>query len=303
MDFRQSKQFAGYLEFCGWEKVTLKNKSFIFVRKVPFLGSIVRIPRISEPVPFEEIEKTAGKYQAFLIKIEPDAKPAQEIFSKLKSKGYTKDAWSIEPTKTQIINLKQPMDKIFSGLKPKWRQYVRFAQKSGIKITKSNDVDSFIAVWQKNAQRKQRFVETSEQTKKFFEKTRKNNSLLFAEYNDQIIASAFLIFWKNTCVLLHLGYTGEYENFRPLYLLVWEAIQLAKKKGMHYFDFDGISDTRYPYSKSTQPTFFKQGFGGFEKEYAGSFVKYLKIAQSIPYMIISNINPGIFRRFVKKSYG
>lgn len=306
MDFRQSKPFAKYLQTSGWQVDQLSDGTYLYIFRLPILGALVRIPRPKPPINFQEIAKFAKKYDATLIKLEPDA-PATDskLVYSLNKNGFVWDNWSIEPIKTLIINLTISQDELFLDLKPKWRQYVRYAQKNNVQIIKSDDIDTFTKLWQDNALRKGHLVENPQKTKSLWRQFQKEKRthLIFAKVNNQPIAASFLIFWGKSCHLWHLAYNGNNPNLRPLYLLVWESILCAKQKGAKEFDFEGIEDERLPYAKKLQPTFFKKGFGGFEREYIGSYVKILKPIYTIPYMLISKVKPEAFRLFFKKYYG
>lgn len=299
MDLRQSSAFRKYLEYCGWNLQRLKDGSFIFFYKITLIGTVLRIPRV-EKINLWEISKIIKKYEPIFVKIEP-IDPNKKLVKKLKSQGFRQDLWSIEPTKTLIIDLNLKKDQIFSAFKPKWRQNIRFAAKNGVSVKHEDDITTFINIWQQNAKNKGRLIEKPEQTRVFWEEFKKQNKafILTAFFKGETIASALLIFWKETCHLWHLGYTGKHPQLKSLYLLVWESILFAKSKGMKNFDFEGIEDPRYSYSKKTHASYFKKGFGGKEKEYPGSFIKFYNPTASLIYQIVSRINPGLFRLFFK----
>lgn len=302
MDFRQTSAFAKYLESSGWKTEKFSDGTYIFILKLPLLGSVLRIPRPKPPVNFNKIEILAKKHKAFLIKIEPDASGSDsKLEQELKKNGFVVDKWSIEPTRILVIDLNLKKDQIFAACRPKWRQNIRFAAKFGVRVKHEDDIATFINIWQQNAKNKRYLIEKPGQTRMFWQQFKKQNkaSILTAFFKGEAIASALLIFWNKTCHLWHLGYNGKYPNLKPLYLLVWKSLLFAKNKGMRNFDFEGIEDTRYPYSKKTQASYFKKGFGGKEYEYPGSFIKFYNPFANLIYQIVSRINPGLFRLFFK----
>lgn len=298
MDFRQSQPFANYLQSTGWLVYRLSDGTYIYIFKLPLLGCILRIPRPKPPINFKEIDKVAKKHQAILVKIEPDSLSADlHLTEQFKKNGYTFDSWSIEPTNTLIINLTISQDELFKSLKPKWRQYIRFAQKNNVRVFESDDIDVFTKLWQDNASRKGYLVENPQKTKSLWRQFQKEKRahLIFAKVNNEPIAGSFLIFWKKTCYLWHLAYSGKHPNLRPLYLLVWESIIFAKNRNLKEFDFEGIEDPRLPYTKKFQPTFFKKGFGGSEKLLIGSYVKYYHPVTGSFIKIITKLKPDLPR--------
>ena len=58
------------------------------------------------------------------------------------------------------------------------------------------------------------------------------------------------------------------------YLVIWECIKEAKKKGCTTWDWEGIFDTRWPNKGWQGFTHFKKSFGGYEVSFPGSFIKW-----------------------------
>lgn len=306
MDFRQSEPFSKYLGSSGWKTDRLSDGTYVYIFKLPFLGSILRIPRPKANIPLHELDQIAKKHQAILIKLEPQALTGDTEFeSKINSQGYKFDSWSIEPTTTLIIDLAKSEQQLFINLHKRAKSNLKIAQKQDIKIIHSENIDKFNSVWKKNASNKHLLIEPSSKTTMLWQqfKKRKSADLFFAKVKKKIVAAIFLIHWGKTTHLWHIAYTGEYSKLQPLYLLIWEAILFAKKRGSKYFDFEGIEDPRLPYTKWVQPSYFKKGFGGRQVQMAFSYVKYLKSFHSLPFYLLGKIKPNFFRAFYKRIYG
>lgn len=306
MDFRQSSFWASYLAASGWKTSRLPEGALFAIRSFPILGTALRIGRPENPIPFESIETYARATGCSFIKLEPDATNEDvQLRKQLAHWGYQKDSWSIEPTRTQVIDLTKPIDVLFKDCKPKWRQYIRLAQNLGITVEESADINTFTELWAKNARRKRHLVESRQRLISLWNAARqkKQAALLFAKVGDRVVAGSFLLFQNGSCHLWHNAYDGSYESSRPLYLLVWRALEFAKIKGAKTFDLEGIEDPELPYTKYLQPTFFKHGFGGEPKQYIGSFVKYYLPIASLPFRLFGRIHPGMFRFIYKLIYG
>lgn len=291
-DFRQSIAFARYLEAGGFLTDKLSDGTNIFIYKLPYIGLVIRIPRPYK-IDLKLVDKECFKYKPVFIKIEPDARYDSKILEDEFSKnGYKKDNFSIEPEKTLVINLKRGEKTLFLNLKPKWRQYIRKAQKNGVRILPSDDIDQFIKLWQKNAMRKNYLIESPKQTKIFWQGLKKDRKvkILTAFVENQDVGGSFLVFENNRCSLWHLAYSGEGTDLKVLYLLVWQSILLAKKSGALEFDFEG----------ERHASFFKKGFGAVEKKYIGSFIKFTNPLLAMLYILVRNLNPHIFRLFLKE---
>jgi peptidoglycan pentaglycine glycine transferase (the first glycine) len=91
---------------------------------------------------------------------------------------------------------------------------------------------------------------------------------LFGKYKDKVAAAALVIFWQGTGYYHQAASLSKYAKFSIPYLLQWEAIKEAKKRGCKVYDFWGFTDpqkySRHPWAG---PTLFKMGFGGYNKEY------------------------------------
>src|SRR4030067_1512068 len=104
MDLRQSDLWAKYLEELGWQVHALTSNSFAYSKKVPLLGKVVKIPRVTLPLPLKQIETLVAQGAIFFVKIEPTIETneanLENIFSLLKNSGFTHDRWPLSPTRT-----------------------------------------------------------------------------------------------------------------------------------------------------------------------------------------------------------
>jgi len=90
--------------------------------------------------------------------------------------------------------------------------------------------------------------------------------LFFAQYQGQKIATGLFSFYGDKVIYLHGASDNEFRNFMAPYLLQFEIIKKAKGAGFKFYDFYGIDAKKWP-----GVTRFKQGFGGFVYNYAGTY--------------------------------
>ena len=82
------------------------------------------------------------------------------------------------------------------------------------------------------------------------------------------MASAFIIFWSNGGFYHHAALSPKYHKIPIAYLLQWEAIKEAKKRGCVFYDFWGyVNPKDNPKHPWYGPTLFKMGFGGYVARY------------------------------------
>jgi len=109
---------------------------------------------------------------------------------------------------------------------------------------------------------------SSESVKNEFEIFNKDGQALFffGKYKEEIIASALVVFWSGVGFYHQAALDPAYHKLPMAYLLQWEAIREAKKRGCKLYDFWGYVDpkSRHPWAG---PTLFKMGFGGSASEY------------------------------------
>jgi lipid II:glycine glycyltransferase (peptidoglycan interpeptide bridge formation enzyme) len=282
VDPRQSKLWAEYLSKVGWkpiqiEKSSANSKTYAYVKKLPLLGSLIKIPRISKPIPFEKIDKIATKEKALFVKIEPATKLDSNLEEKLAITGYQRDNWATTPTKTIQIDLAKSEEELLSQMEKDTRYSIRFAERNGVIVKEASDFNLFTKLYLETGKRNKFWVGPEKDMKLRYDIFNKagSASLLFAYKNKELLAAALLLFWDSVACYYHAASSSKNRKLVAPYLILWESIKLAKRKGCKVFDLEGIHDPRIPSTKGWKGfTLFKKGFGGQEVEYVGSFTKF-----------------------------
>ena len=92
-------------------------------------------------------------------------------------------------------------------------------------------------------------------------------SIFLGKYKEEMVSSGIFVFWQGIAFYHHGASSLRYPKIPVSYLLIWEAIREAKKRGCKKFNFWGIA----PEGKKNHPwaglSLFKMGFGGYKKEY------------------------------------
>jgi peptidoglycan pentaglycine glycine transferase (the first glycine) len=92
--------------------------------------------------------------------------------------------------------------------------------------------------------------------------------LFFGRYRGELAAGALVIFWSGIGFYHQAASVLKYAKLSLPYLLQWEAIKEAKRRGCALYDFWGYVDPqREPRHPWAGPTLFKMGFGGRVFEY------------------------------------
>jgi len=192
-----------------------------------------------------------------------------EIFKKLK---FRNAPIHIHPEVTWELDIRLPEEDLLKGMRKTTRYSINRAAKDGVEIFQSHelkDIELFNDLYQATVDR-HRFVPFSFGYLKNEFKTFLNDnqvSLFFAKYQNETIASAMIIFWQGTAFYHQGASSQKYPRIPASYLLQWEAIKEAKKRGCQIYNFWGIAPPNSkPNHRFMGVTLFKTGFGGAMKE-------------------------------------
>src|SRR3989344_3148451 len=151
---------------------------------------------------------------------------------------------------------------------------IRQAQNNpDITVEKSDSADS-LEIYQKlnkEVAKRQNFTPFSEEyIKNEFEVFFGNGQALwlFGKYKGEVAAGVLVIFWSEIGFYHQAASLSKYAKLSIPYLLQWEAIKEAKRRGCTLYDFWGYVDPqKNPKHPWAGPTLFKMGFGGRAYEY------------------------------------
>lgn len=216
---------------------------------------------------------------AVFFKFEPE-------YLNTKSFERIKKVKDFQPSKTQIIDLSWPEEKLLSQMHQKTRYNIRLAEKKGVEVFQAVDYrEYFEDFWtlMSDTSGRDKFLSHSKEYYENILKTKAGGACLWlAKHGNDILAANIVMSIGDTVTYTHGASSNVHKNFMAPHLLQWRQIKWAKTKGYKYYDFWGISKTDSKNDKWAGFTRFKKGFGGFEKEYDGTYdlifkSKYYKI--------------------------
>ena len=144
------------------------------------------------------------------------------------------------------VDLSQGIDSLFTQLHQKTRYNIRYASRKGVvmRVGDENDLPMFHRLMGVTASRGGFTVRSLDYYRdewRAFSKTGQVK-LFIAEYQGNPIAVNMSAVFGKCAAYLHGGSTGEYANFQPNYLIMWEAMRWAHTQGCKSFDLWGIPD-------------------------------------------------------------
>ncbi|MBI4008669.1 peptidoglycan bridge formation glycyltransferase FemA/FemB family protein, partial [Candidatus Roizmanbacteria bacterium] len=191
----------------------------------------------------------------------------QKIFSDL---GFKKAPIYMHAERVWILPLNKSEDQLLSEMRKTTRYLIRKAERDGVAIEKRTNekaVKNFYQIYLETAKRENFVAFSKEFIRQEFESFNKTRNAVFFEavHLKGVLASALIIFTKSTA-FYHQG-ASIHSKIPATYLLQWEAIKEAKKRGCKFYNFWGtLQEGRTPKSWSGL-TLFKQGFGGYQVDY------------------------------------
>jgi len=258
-DLRQSPAYAVYMRSLSWQVV-----EGAFIKSIPFLPfTLIKIQR---PLQLPNLA-VLKKFRPFYISYEPlpGAKPP---------KGF-KPATPLLPSKTIRLNLTLRLPRLLAGMHPKTRYNLK-KHRLLVKIYRGDKVpasvlESFFKIYRQNSQRQRFWGVNITQLKSLVTSFGKNAYLVVCREGGLLT----LVYDKVAYYSHNAATIKGRQQFAPT-ILTWEAIKLAKKLGCQTFDFEGITDERFPLTKKWLGfTRFKRSFGGKTVQYPGAFAQWL----------------------------
>lgn len=279
-DARQTPEWGTFLEHLHWKAEVFTSPSghtiYAFIKIIPIIGTMVKIQHPKGPIPFEQIEEIVKKYNATVVIIEPDVTGFNE--KEYRAHGYSVSKMRYVHSSTIKIDIRPSEDTLLRSFSQNARRNIKKASKSlDVKVIDLKNKDgesamkSFYALYTALGKIKKFYVPGGDEIFAKMNAFRQNSSILFAYENNRTtpIAALWVGFCDKTMIYFHPGNSKRGYELQANYLLAWEAIRLAKKKGVFYFDFESIYDPRYPSENSKW-----KGYTEFKKKFGGEIVQF-----------------------------
>jgi len=289
-DLRQSDGWARYLQRTGWSVEEVKRtrskianpaerdkryKVKVYIRKIPLIGSVIKIQRPAEIPPMEEIDRIAKKHRALFVKIEPVVSSQEPVA------GFEPDPNPNLPTKTMVIDLTKAEKKLWDDLSQDARQSVRKARSEQLTV---NSYQFGKPGFDKALNEFHQLLKETGRRQGFWTPSLAQLQVKAGAFGQDVIlflvqpgplAGAFFLRDGETVYYHHAGSSPEGREKHAPYLLLWEVIKFFRNSDKR-LDLEGVSDPRFP--KQTKRwsgfTIFKNKFGGNKIEYPRPLIRY-----------------------------
>jgi peptidoglycan pentaglycine glycine transferase (the first glycine) len=219
-----------------------------------------------------EIDAICQRRRVIFIKVEPDQWVGPEGLD-LPPRGFKPSVHSIQPPRTLLVDLSGDEEAILDRMKQKTRYNIKLAQKKGVTVRRTADLDVFHRLMQVTSRRDRFGVHSLAYYRRAYELFHARNScdLLLAEFQQEPLAALMVFAQGARAWYLYGASSNEHRDRMPTYLLQWEAMRWARERGCTQYDLWGVPDA----DENTLETEFtdrsdglwgvyrnKRGFGG-----------------------------------------
>ncbi len=214
-----------------------------------------------------ELRKIAILNNCSFARVRPqliDSEFFRNLFKKLR---FTKAPMHLHAELTSQLDITKKEEELLKQMRKNTRHEIKSAIAQRIKILKSEDpkdIRQFYNLQLKTAKR-QKFVPfTYGYLYKQFKVFAKNkNAILYKAYfKNKLLAQAFIIFYGNEAAYHYATATEKGRKYPGSYLIQWEAILEAKRRGMKRYNFWGVAPIENTKHRFYSLSVFKRGFGG-----------------------------------------
>lgn len=252
-------------------KIKARRGTYLLIQHGPVISDSVNKEKVFGLL-LEELEKIGKKEGASFVRMNPLWERSEENDSLLKSRGLRLSpmhANAYDATWKLDISLSE--EELIKGMRKTTRYLIRQTEKNeDIVIEKSEDLKTYQGL-NREVGKRQKFVPFSDEyIKDEYEIFGKDGQdlLLFGKYKGEVVAGALVIFYQGTGYYHQAASLSEHARLSVPYLLQWEAIREAKRRGCRLYDFWGYVDPKTdPNHPWAGPTLFKMGYGGEARLY------------------------------------
>ena len=271
-DIRQTKGWEEHLKYKGWKTVRVKaadgrHTMQAFILRLgwwPF--SMMKLQRSKYDPDFDDLKRIKRKYLVVNSIIEPQRVQKLE---KYKRAGYHQSNFPFLAVSTYINDLTKEKGELWKNLSENAKRLINKNNQVKIEIV---EPEKFCKLWKKSSKI---WIMPSKEVENLIRGFNGKVRLVVSKYEGEYHSGLMVVDSTDTANY-YMTWTSEAgRKSGAHYKLVWEEMLEAKKRGLKYFDFEGIFDSRWPQKKWLGFTEFKRRFGGELVHFLGAFSRWL----------------------------
>lgn len=220
----------------------------------------------------QTVERLAKELGCSFIRVRPQILETDSNSKLFENLGFKAAPMHLHAELTHQLDLHKSEEQLLSEMRKTTRYEIRKAIKLGTKVSVSKDledIDDFYKLQLETA-RRQGFIHFD---KKFLKEqfevfVKDKQALLYTAWLEKKkLAEAFIIFYGQETAYHYGASTLLGRKYPGAYLIQWEAIKEAKKRGMKRYNLWGVAPEGEKNHRFYGVSIFKRGFGGEDVEY------------------------------------
>ena len=304
----QSALWGKFKAGFGWKPEVFRSTSAqaqVLFRRLPLGLSLAYLPK--GPVGTDwaslwaQIDAVCKQHRAVFLQVEPDLAEG-DLTNDLtdQMQGFSVEPHTIQPRSTILVDLTTDEDELLSRMKQKTRYNIRLAEKKGVVVRESDDIQGFYQLMQTTGTRDGFAVHDISYYQRAYEIFSPSGAcvLLGAFHDDQPLAYLMLFLSGVRSWYFYGASDDASRNLMPTYLLQWEAMRWSKAHGAAFYDLWGIPDAsedelEQKFMERSDGLWgvyrFKRGFGG---EVVRSAPAFIRVYKPLLYRVYQKIRAG-----------
>ncbi len=274
----------------GWEPVRFICEDVaaqVLFRKLPLQWTVAYMPKPASNVLsdgsrrfWRELLDVCRSKRAVFLKVEmdewglvQDPRSLAEQLRALTGAASRRSPYNIQPPRTIVVDLRGTEEDVLGRMKQKCRYNIRLAEKKGIAVHPSDDLEGFHRLMQTTGGRDAFAVHSAEYYRRAYELFHPSGAcdLFIAEYEAEPLAGLMVFKHGPRAWYLYGASSDRERNRMPAYPLQWQAMRWARAAGCREYDLWGVPDEDEPVLEAAFEARgdglwgvyrFKRGFGG-----------------------------------------
>ncbi len=208
-----------------------------------------------------EVQKLAKKEKAIFVRLSPYEKlpaPSSQLPAALGDH---------HPETSLLLDLTPTEEEILAQMKPKGRYNIKVAEKHHLVVEPSLQVEDFYNILTQTGNRDGFGIHSQAYYQKMLDALGEKAQLLVAKHEGKVIAGGIFVYLDEVGIYYYGASDHDFRKQMAPYLIQWEAIKEAKKRGCKTYDFLGIAPEGAQNHAWAGVTDFKKKFGGKVVDY------------------------------------
>ncbi|MBI4160179.1 peptidoglycan bridge formation glycyltransferase FemA/FemB family protein [Candidatus Wolfebacteria bacterium] len=217
------------------------------------------------------LKELAHQEQCRFIRISPILVKNKRSENSFKELGFRQAPIHMHAELLWMLDIAPGEEKLLKDMRKTTRYLIKKAQADGVTVIATNDprhILIFNNLYESTAERQHFKAFSRDYLEKEFGAFAPENQIqvFLAEYHGEFIAGAMVVFYGNAAFYHQGASLNTFKKIPAPYLLQWEIIREAKRRGMEIYNFWGIAPDDKPAHPWAGLSLFKKGFGGSAEE-------------------------------------